>query len=79
MPAAMRKAQDDTSRHADVGKLPRKEPDFPELRKAEEFDHEAHAERAIEAGLTPEQAIRHAKEDHKHWSPKNVEANPREE
>lgn len=75
----MRKAKDDTVRHADVGNLPRKEPDFPELRQAEAFNQEAHVERAIEAGLTPEQAIRHAKEDHKHWSPKDVEAKVDEE
>jgi hypothetical protein len=37
-----------------------KEPEFPNLSKAREFDFELHVRRGIEAGLTPEQARRHA-------------------
>lgn len=56
-----------------------KDPDFPNLRKIAEQDQEYHAERAIEAGLTPEQAIEHAEDDHKHWSPKHVEKDPHDD
>jgi hypothetical protein len=50
-----------------------KEPDFPTLRALEELDKQFHAEAAIEAGLTVDQAIRHAKEDHERWSPTDRE------
>lgn len=56
-----------------------KEPDFPNLTKIAELNHELHVERAVEAGLTVDQAIEHAKEDHKHWSPKHVEKDPHDD
>lgn len=67
--------RDDTapSRHASVGKVPMKEPDFPNLKRMEEQDLEMHAEQAIEMGMTPEEAIRHAREDHEGWTPGEYE------
>lgn len=69
----MRKPADDTPRHADVGKSPKREPDFPNLTKMEEQDLEYHAEKAVEMGSTPEEAMRHAREDHDDWSPGHIE------
>jgi hypothetical protein len=43
--------------------LPTKEPDFPELSKAREFDREEHIRRSMAAGMTRQQAERHADED----------------
>lgn len=75
----MRKAKDETSRHADVGNVETKEPDFPNLKKMEELNRKQHVERGIKMGLSPEEAERHAEEDAKHWSPLNVEEKPHEE
>lgn len=75
----MRKAKDETSRHADVGNAETKEPDFPNLTAMEAQNKEHHVERGLDAGLTREQAERHAEDDAKHWSPKNVEEKPDEE
>ena len=75
----MRKAKDDTSRHADVGNVEKKEPDFPNISAMRAQNHEHHVERGMEAGLTREQAERHAKDDGKHWSPKHVEEAPHED
>lgn len=75
----MRKAKDETSRHADVGNVETKDPDFPNLSSIEAQNREHHVERALAAGLTKEQAERHAEDDAKHWSPKNVEEKPHEE
>ena len=75
----MRKAKDETSRHADVGKAERKEPDFPNLTAMERQNREHHVQRGLDAGLTREQAERHADEDAKHWSPKHIEAKVDEE
>lgn len=61
---ARRRQDDGTPRHADVGNAPRTEPEFPNLKAEDELDLELHAERALEAGLTPEQAIKHARHDH---------------
>lgn len=47
----------------DLRSLPRGEPEFPELTKRRAFDRQTHIERSLEAGLTREQAEKHADED----------------
>ena len=44
-------------------KLPTSEPDFPTLTKLRALDREEHIARAMEMGLTREEAERHADED----------------
>lgn len=43
--------------------VPKKEPDFPELTKLRDFDRQQHIQKSIEAGMTREEAERHADED----------------
>lgn len=50
-------------RHADVSGAPRKEPSFPNIVAMREEDERMHKERAMEAGLSPEQAAKHAEHD----------------
>ncbi|HWH09315.1 MAG TPA: hypothetical protein VNX21_08950 [Candidatus Thermoplasmatota archaeon] len=75
----MRKAKDDTAKHADVGNVETKDPDFPNLTAMEAQNREQHVARAVEAGLSREEAERHAEDDAKHWSPRNVEEKPHED
>lgn len=70
---------DDMPIHADVGNTPTKEPTFPNLAKIRALNEEMHEARALEMGLTPEEAKRHAKEDAKHWAPGHEEASPHED
>lgn len=44
-------------------RLPRKEPSFEELERRRAFDREEHVRRGIAAGLSREEAERHADED----------------
>lgn len=44
-------------------RLPRKEPDFPELERRRRFDREEHVKRGMAAGLSREEAEKHADED----------------
>lgn len=41
-----------------------KEPEFRELQTMQAFDRQAHIERGLDAGLSREEAERHAEEDH---------------
>jgi hypothetical protein len=66
-------------RHADVGNAERRAPYFDQLTRIEAHDREMHIQKGIEAGLTREQAERHADEEMKHWSPRHVEDAAREE
>ena len=50
-----------------------KEPEFPQLTKLKAFDRQAHIERALAAGLTREQAEKHADEHVADRSPRQVE------
>lgn len=43
--------------------MEKKTPELPELNKARAFDREEHIRRGMAAGLTREQAERHADED----------------
>ena len=45
-----------------AGKLPMREPEYPELTKLRAFDRQQHMQRSIEAGMTREEAERHADE-----------------
>jgi hypothetical protein len=46
-----------------TAKPPTHEPDLPELSKLRAFDREQHVKKGIEAGMTREEAERHADED----------------
>ena len=40
-----------------------REPEYPELTKLQAFDRQMHIQRSLDAGMTREQAERHADED----------------
>ncbi|GEM_PF-5830418 len=44
-------------------KLPTKDPEFPELTKLRDQDRQEHVRRAMAAGMSREEAERHADED----------------
>lgn len=52
---------------------PTREPEFPTLTKIRAFDRQQHIQRSLEAGLSREEAERHADQEMKHWSPDGVE------
>lgn len=43
--------------------LPKDDPEFPELAERRAFDRQAHIARSLEAGLSREEAEKHADED----------------
>lgn len=43
--------------------MPKKEPEFRELTKLRDYDRQEHIQRAMDAGMTREEAERHADED----------------
>jgi hypothetical protein len=47
----------------DAEKLPNTEPAFPELTKLRANDRQQHIQKALDAGMTREEAERHADED----------------
>ena len=47
----------------DAGKLPTKEPEFRELTRLKAYDRQQHIQKSIEAGMSREEAERHADED----------------
>jgi hypothetical protein len=51
----------------------KREPEFRELKRLETFDRQMHIQKGLEAGLTREQAERHADEHARQWSPRHVE------
>jgi hypothetical protein len=59
----MRRPKDDTPRHADPGNAPRDEPELREMKRIETLDRQLHVAQALEAGMTREEAERHADED----------------
>lgn len=54
---------------------PSEDREFPNLAAMKAFDRQQHIQKAIEAGLTREEAERHADEEMAHWSPRNIEGN----
>lgn len=68
-----RRSKDDTPRHADPGNAPRDEPEMRQLKRIGTLDRQAHVAQNLEAGLSREQAERHAEDDHRRWSPRDVE------
>lgn len=70
-------AQDDdrapATTNAGAGRFPMKEPDFPNLTAMNAYDRQAHIERGLAAGLTREQAEKHADEHRPERSPRQVE------
>ena len=46
----------------DLRSLPKSEPEFPNLTAMADFDRQQHIQRSIEAGLSREQAEKHADE-----------------
>lgn len=63
----------------DIGKVEKSEPALPNITKMKAFDRQQHIQKSIEAGLSREEAERHADDEVAHWSPKHVEENPRGE
>lgn len=46
-----------------LGRVPTREPDFPELTKIRAHDRQLHIQKAIEMGMTREEAERHADDE----------------
>lgn len=46
----------------EFGRLPMAEPEFPQLTAIHAFDRQQHIQRSMDAGMTREQAERHADE-----------------
>ena len=61
----------------DQGHLPTAEPEFPTLTAIRDFDRQQHIQKSIEAGLSREEAERHADEHDREWSPRHVAATGR--
>ncbi|HVM45749.1 MAG TPA: hypothetical protein VM582_07410 [Candidatus Thermoplasmatota archaeon] len=61
----------------DIGHVPMSEPDFPNITAMRDFDRQQHIQRAIEAGLSREEAERHAEEHMRNWSPQHIEERER--
>lgn len=62
-----------------MGRIPTDEPEFKELQKIRAFDRQQHIQKALEAGMSREEAERHADDEIRHWSPTHIEKDPREE
>lgn len=45
------------------GSFSKEDPEFPQLAKRKDFDRQQHIQKALEAGMTREQAERHADEE----------------
>lgn len=59
------------------GHLPTAEPEFPSLTALKDFDRQEHIQKSLEAGLTREQAEKHADEHEREWSPRHIEERER--
>lgn len=55
------------------------EPTLPNLTAIRAYDRQQHIQKSLEAGLSRDEAERHADDEMKHWSPRAIEDNVAEE
>lgn len=61
----------------DIGHVDTREPELREIQRLRTFDRQQHVQKSIEAGLSREEAERHADEHAREWSPRHVEEQDR--
>lgn len=59
--------------HEKAGNLPKSDPEFPNLTAMRAFDRQQHVQRSMEAGLSREEAERHADEHLRGRAPRHIE------